>query len=65
MRVSYFGMPSFPEIPVLGPKDHYLAAPECRPQFIFHLMTGGTFHAFIYSCIAKRASLLCSDGFLA
>ena len=46
MRVSYLECHLF--LKFLGPKDHYFAELECRPQFIFHLMTWGISHAFIY-----------------
>ena len=35
VRVSFFGMSSFPLLPVLEPKDHFLAELECRHHFIF------------------------------
>ena len=38
-KLSDFGMSPFSKIPVLGPKDRYLAELECRSHFIFHLMT--------------------------
>ena len=56
----------FPEIPVLGPKDHYLADLEHRLHFIFHLMTWGISRALIYGLIVTQAYFVPwhPDGFL-
>ena len=66
MKASNFGISSFPSIPVLDPKDGYLAELECRLHFIFLLMTWGISHAFIYGCIVKQDCFIprSSDGFL-
>ena len=56
MQDSYLEMSSLPYIPVLGPKDPYLAELECGTHFIFHLKTRGLSQAFIYGFIVKEAS---------